>query len=298
MDQTNLLAVSSQAEFNGTVDEVQSRLQRDPGVVDVAVVTSLVVAARRTRRCGGAYGDGQVPAGRWRRRAGVCRRPDVSRHTKLLRRHGHDLSSRFDVVGGHGARIAADRARRARGAEACLGTAIRSACTSATRLVKDIFTVIGVVPVRATRAAPKREARPSAYLRNQSPTRPADMPPCSCERRRRRRVSVPVIEAALKPLAPSSRHALHPHRRRRGSQYDRDPPLQRDLNVVVRALRDAHRRRRHLCRHGVGRRPAHARRSACGSRSAQRHETYRRDVLVQAGRILRSGWRRACPRRG
>jgi putative ABC transport system permease protein len=199
VDRTNLLAVAPNAPFNGTVDEVQSRLKQIPAVVDVAVVTSSSLPIVGAAFSGG-YADSKIrPADAETGQTPVQVRvyrvtPNYFAVTGMAFRRGSTWTA---AMAAESTPVVLDElaARGLFGDRDPVGRHVRGDD------LKSVFTVVGVVPyVRAS--GPEREALPSAYL--------AILP--NATRRYASlfvRTSVPpdglvsVVEAALGPLAPS-----------------------------------------------------------------------------------------------
>jgi putative ABC transport system permease protein len=201
VDRSNLLAVSPHTDFNGTVDEVQSRLKQIPAVVDVAVVTysSLPLVAPAF---GGAYGDTKIrtaddDAGHATVEVQVYRvTPNYFDVTGMVFRRGSTWAAAAAL---ESPPVVLDEiaAKRLFGDRDPIGRPVASDDP------KGVFTVVGVVPYVYSRG-PQDGARPSAYL------------PIVPDATRRFaglfvRTSAPpdglvaVVETALRPLAPSSR---------------------------------------------------------------------------------------------
>ena len=200
-DRSNLLAVSPRFEFNGTVDEVESRLRQVPAVVDVAVVTytSLPLVAPAF---GGAYGDTKIrtaddDAGHAAVEVMVYRvTPNYFDVTGMSFRRGSTWSA---ATARESPPVVLDEiaARRLFGDRDPIGRPV--ACDDP----KGVFSVVGVVPYVYSRG-PENRVRPAAYLA---------ITPNAARRFAGLfvRTSAPpdelvgVIETALRPLAPSRR---------------------------------------------------------------------------------------------
>jgi putative ABC transport system permease protein len=200
IQRSNLLAVSSNVEFNGTVDDVQDRLKATPGVVDVAVVTytSLPLVAPVF---GGAYGASQL-------RAADAGPPGHSVEVLVYR----VTANYFDVTGmpfrrGSSWSAAAPRdavplvideiaARQLFGDRDPLGLTVR-----VDRLY-GVFTIVGVVPFVRSQG-PEKVVQPAVYVPiAPNPARKyaalfvrTSKPPADI---------LPLVEARLAPFKPAS----------------------------------------------------------------------------------------------
>jgi putative ABC transport system permease protein len=201
VDRTNLLAVSPLNGFNGTVDEVQTRLKGIPFVADVAVVTgSSLPLVGQAFGGGSSYGKllradadaGQAPSEVQMYRV----TPNYFAVTGMAFRRGSTWPAATALASPP---IVLDElaARSLFGDRDPVGLHIRHVG------LKDLFTVVGVVPSVYANGA-EREARPSAYLA---------IPPNAARRSANlfvRTTSPPIglvtaVEAALAPLAPPGR---------------------------------------------------------------------------------------------
>ncbi|HEX5217836.1 MAG TPA: FtsX-like permease family protein [Vicinamibacterales bacterium] len=195
IDRDHLLAVSSNMEFNGTVDEVRARLESVPGVTGVAMsVGSLPIIGRAY---GGAWPDTSVT------------RADASEPPVKLQRY-RVTANYFDVAGLRFRRGGTWRTETALNSPSVVlderaATMLFAAENPIGKQVRvtdpaGVFAVVGIVPYVYT-SGPEEVVKPSAYF----------AAPATAARKFATmfvRVSpppeemVPVLKAAIAPFAP------------------------------------------------------------------------------------------------
>jgi putative ABC transport system permease protein len=199
IDRTNLLAVMPSRSFQGTVDEVQRRLEGLPGVTGVAVSTGASLPL-----IGRAY------HGAWGTRA-IQRADGVERPLTVL---DYRVSANyFDIAGltfRRGSTWTADMvsgsppivldqqaARHLFGDEDPIGRLVRTTKPDA------VFTVVGTVPhVRVF--GPEEEVEPAAYFAL-APNSARTFAGLFVRTSRPPAEMLPVINEALKPFAPATK---------------------------------------------------------------------------------------------